>query len=86
MKQYIISIVFILACNLAFGQQIAKSTYGKTLLKNATVHTITEGIKENTDVLIHDGKIMEVGANISASDATVIDLSLIHISEPTRPY
>ena len=79
MKQYIISIVFILACNLAFGQQIAKSTCGKTLLKNATVHTITEGIKENTDVLIYDGKIMEVGANISASDATVIDCSDHHV-------
>ena len=79
MKQYIISIVFILACNLAFGQQIAKSTYGKTLLKNATVHTITEGIKENTDVLIDDGKIIEVGANISASDATVIDCSDHHV-------
>jgi len=79
MKRYIISVVFILACQLAFGQQIAKSTYGKTLLKNATVHTITDGIKENTDVLIDDGKILEVGVNISVSDATVIDCSDHHV-------
>jgi imidazolonepropionase-like amidohydrolase len=79
MKRYIISIVIILAYQLAFGQQIAKSTYSKTLLKNATVHTITDGIKENTDVLIDDGKIIEVGTNLSATDAAVINCSDHHI-------
>ena len=79
MKRFIIAIAVILSYQLAFGQQIAKSTYSKTLLKNATVHTITEGIKQNTDVLIDDGKIIEVGANINATDAKVIDCSDHHV-------
>jgi len=79
MKRYIISLVIILGYQLAFGQQITKSTYNKTLLKNATVHTITDGTKENTDVLIDQGKIVEIGESINASDAIVIDCSDHHV-------
>ena len=31
------------------------------LIKNGTVLTITEGVKENTDVLIKNGKISKIG-------------------------
>jgi len=36
------------------------------LIKNGTVLTVTKGILENTDVLVKDGKISQVGKNITA--------------------
>ncbi len=45
-----------------------------TLIRNATVLTVTKGKIEKGSVLIQDGKIAEVGTNVSApSGATVID-------------
>jgi imidazolonepropionase-like amidohydrolase len=47
---------------------------GATLIKNATVLTVTKGTLSNADVLIQNGKIAQVGANIAApAGATVID-------------
>jgi len=47
---------------------------GATLIKNATVLTVTKGTLRNTDVLIQNGKIAQVGPNIAApAGATVID-------------
>jgi len=47
---------------------------GATLIKNATVLTVTKGTLKNTDVLIQNGKIAQIGANIAApAGATVID-------------
>ncbi len=47
---------------------------GATLIKNATVLTVTKGTLKNTDVLIQNGKIAQVGQNIAApAGATVID-------------
>lgn len=47
---------------------------GATLIKNATVLTVTRGTLKNTDVLIQNGKIAQVGPNIAApAGATVVD-------------
>lgn len=44
------------------------------LIKNGTVLTVTHGVIQNGSVLIHNGKIAQVGSNIAAPDgATVID-------------
>ena len=43
------------------------------LIKNGTVLTITDGVKENTDVLIKDGKISKIKKNIKAKDIKTID-------------
>jgi len=44
------------------------------LIKNGTVLTVTHGVIQNGSVLVHNGKIAQVGANISApSGAMVID-------------
>jgi len=44
------------------------------LIKNGTVLTVTHGVIQNGSVLVHNGKIAQVGANISApAGATVID-------------
>lgn len=45
-----------------------------TLIKNATVLTVSRGTQQNTDVLIRNGKITAVGSNLSApTGARVID-------------
>ena len=45
-----------------------------TLIKNATVLTVSRGTLQNTDVLIRNGKIATVGQNLSApAGARVID-------------
>ena len=62
------------------AQQVAKATYGDVLLKNATVHTVTNGTLTNTDVHIIDGMISAVGQNITPpANTTSIDCSDKHI-------
>src|SRR5437588_4248269 len=44
------------------------------LIKNGTVLTVTHGVIQNGSVLVHNGKIAQVGTNIAApAGATVID-------------
>ncbi len=66
--------------NVAFGNQ-EKLTAQTLLFKNATIWTNEkEGILENTDVLIKDGKIAAVGKNLSDPAATVIDAKGKHLT------
>ena len=45
-----------------------------TLIKNATIMTVTKGTMENSDILLENGKIARIGKNLSApAGATVID-------------
>jgi imidazolonepropionase-like amidohydrolase len=47
-----------------------------TLIRNATILTVTHGTIEHGSILIRDGKIAAVGANVTApADAQVIDAS-----------
>lgn len=66
--------------NVAFG--FAELPKQETLLfKNATVWTNeSEGILENTDVLIKNGKITKIGNNLSDGSATVIDATGKHLT------
>ena len=51
------------------------------LFKNATVWTNeSEGILENTDVLVQNGKIARIGQNLNASGAKVIDATGKHLT------
>ena len=51
------------------------------LIKNATVWTSeADGILENTDVLLKDGKISQIGKNLSARRAKVIDGTGKHLT------
>ncbi len=66
--------------NKAFGfKEIPKP---ETLLfKNATVWTNEkDGILENTDVLIKNGKIAQIGQNLSVASAKVIDATGKHLT------
>lgn len=53
--------------------EFVKPRTGKFLLKNATVVTVTKGTLNNASVLLENGKISQVGTNITAADAEVID-------------
>src|SRR3954471_8875354 len=45
-----------------------------TLIRNATVMTVTKGTQENSDILLQNGKIAAIGKNLSApAGAEVID-------------
>jgi len=67
----------IIACvataSVAGAQQpVAKA--GPTLIKNATVLTVTKGTLQNTDVLLQNGKITQIGTNLTApAGAQIID-------------
>jgi len=52
----------------------AKPAVPPTLIKNATILTVTKGKLENTDLLLQNGKIAQIGKNLSApAGAQVID-------------
>ncbi|HEU5411568.1 MAG TPA: amidohydrolase family protein [Candidatus Acidoferrales bacterium] len=60
----------------ARAQENSQENSGVTLIKNATIITITHGRIEHGSILIRDGKIADVGTNVSApADAKVIDAS-----------
>lgn len=66
--------------NLAYGNAV-KPKAQTLLFKNATVWTgENEGILEETDVLIRNGKIAQIGKNINASGAKTIDATGKHLT------
>jgi imidazolonepropionase-like amidohydrolase len=66
--------------NVAFGN--AKQLTAETLLfKNATVWTNEkEGILEETDVLVKNGKISAIGKNLSDASATIVEAKGKHLT------
>jgi imidazolonepropionase-like amidohydrolase len=72
MKRLIITaLVFLTVVPAGYAQRQASS---ETLIRNATVLTITHGTLPNTDVLLRNGKIAAIGKNLTASpNARVID-------------
>ncbi|UZD23728.1 amidohydrolase family protein [Algoriphagus halophytocola] len=71
---FLLSVLPLMASAQIDGEFI-KPRAGKFLLQNATVVTITNGVMENSSVLVEDGKITAVGAKISADGAEIIDCS-----------
>lgn len=59
---------FILSAFLGLGLTFAQAQTpkGSVLIKNATVITVTKGTHQNTDVLVQDGIIKQVGSNLTA--------------------
>lgn len=67
--------------NISYGTEPGAMKAGTYLIRNATVWTNeAEGILENTDVLISNGKITGVGKGLSDRGATVIDGSEMHVT------
>ena len=66
--------------NVAYGN-LKKLETQTILFKNATVWTNEkEGILEQTDVLVKNGKIAAIGKNISDASATVVDAKGKHLT------
>src|ERR1043165_4741655 len=76
MKRFIAKLLFlaIIATLFVNAARAQRQTSQETLIRNATVLTVTRGTLENTDVLLRDGKIAGVGKNLNASaNARIID-------------
>jgi imidazolonepropionase-like amidohydrolase len=70
----LLSLLSALPLNQGLTQQKPGADPTETLIRNATVLTITHGALQNSDVLIRNGKIAGVGKNLKASlNARVID-------------
>jgi imidazolonepropionase-like amidohydrolase len=68
-----IAIALLLTLSYTFAQS-PKGKYGTFALTNATVYTVTKGIVNNGTVIIRNGKIEAVGANVTIpSGAEIID-------------
>ena len=53
---------------------------GDVLIQNATVHTVTNGTLESTDILVRDGRIASIGQGLRApSGVQVIDATDLHV-------
>jgi imidazolonepropionase-like amidohydrolase len=67
---------------LPFGWEEGQAPRQETILvKNATVWTNEkDGVLQNTDVLIRNGKIAAVGKNLQANDARIIDGTGKHVT------
>lgn len=73
----IFSSLFLLALLSPAWAQVQR---GNLLIKNGTVITITKGNLENTDVLVKDGKISQIGKGIAApAGYQVIDATGMHV-------
>lgn len=65
---------------LAYGNENLPE-YEDVLIKNATVWTLeTDGVLENSDVLIKAGKISAIGNNLKANGAKEIDGTGLHLT------
>ena len=51
---------------LALPVQAQETERGDVLIQNATVITVTNGTLDDTDILVRDGKIAEIGQDLSA--------------------
>ena len=67
------ALVLLIAALPLAAQQPVSATAGATLIRNATVLTITKGTLPNTDVLLRNGKIAQIGQGLSAPGARVVD-------------
>lgn len=65
---------------VSYGNEIVP-TAKQVLFKNATVWTNEQnGILNNADVLISNGKIVKVGTNLSAPEAEIVDATGKHLT------
>jgi imidazolonepropionase-like amidohydrolase len=65
-KLFIQLLLYSVICIAPSASAQAPAASNETLIRNATVLTITRGTLANTDVLIRNGKIAAVGNNLKA--------------------
>jgi imidazolonepropionase-like amidohydrolase len=73
----IISLIFTACLFITATAQVEK---GSMLIKNGTVLTITNGTQAATDVLVKDGKISQIGKNLTApAGVKVVDATGLYV-------
>ncbi|HET6862792.1 MAG TPA: amidohydrolase family protein, partial [Pyrinomonadaceae bacterium] len=73
LRGFLIVIITMVAASYYDGDVFSQNP-SETLIRNATVLTVTRGTLQNTDVLLRNGKIAAVGKNLNASsNARIID-------------
>lgn len=76
MKKYIYTFFWV----MIVGMTQAQTEAGTIIIRNGTVLTITNGILEETDVLIVDGKISKIGKKLKAPEgAREVDATGMHV-------
>ena len=73
LRGFLIVIITIIAVSY-YDRNVFSQNPSETLIRNATVLTVTRGTLQNTDVLLRNGKIAAIGKDLNASaNARVID-------------
>jgi imidazolonepropionase-like amidohydrolase len=62
--------LILFACVFLSAGISAQTPSGDLLIRNGTVLTITNGVLEETDILVRDGKIKRIGKNLNAPTGT----------------
>ena len=57
---------------LAQGYLFAQAPVGDLLIRNGTLLTVTQGVMDNTDILIRDGKIARIGKDLRAPEGVEV--------------
>lgn len=75
MKKLLVVFLSLTLVGTAVGQQVRRANDdAETLIRNATILTVSHGTLTGSDILIRKGKIVAVGPNLSAAaNARVID-------------
>jgi len=75
------SLLVLLSAGTAAHDMVpGKAQTAPVLLKGLTVHTVTNGVQENTDVLFEQGKITAIGQGLNApANAQVLELQGKHL-------
>jgi imidazolonepropionase-like amidohydrolase len=67
-------IVYIITALMVWTTAGAQTRTGNVLIKNATVLTVTNGVMEDTDILVENGIIRQIGQGLSAgNNVTTVD-------------
>ena len=72
MKKYFLLIIGIVFTLRLSAQQVEKSVYGAFALTNASVETVTKGKLEQTTVIIQDGMITAIGADVKIPEGAIV--------------
>jgi len=75
-KYFLTLAAFVASICCLFAQEegtVLKAEKGTFLLKGGTLVTVTHGILSDTDLLIADGKIKQIGKMLSGDEAQIID-------------
>ena len=76
----ILSILFLFSLTLASDQIPSSDQDHPILIKGATIHTVSHGTMENSDIIFNNGKIVSIGHNLSVLyEIEIINASSQHI-------